>query len=142
MGLGLAAGFAGLVTLINPFVGNNTNLNLIGIVSLTLSSIFWAAGSLYSTRSHMPVSILASAGMLMLAGGIMLTITSFQLSRISATSLVAYLYLIFLCTAVGYAEFFWFLRVESASVANSFAYIVPVIAVFFGWAILTCIDGN
>jgi drug/metabolite transporter (DMT)-like permease len=144
MGLGLAAGFAGLVTLINPFVGNNTNLNLIGIVSLTLSSIFWAAGSLYSTRSHMPVSILASAGMLMLAGGIMLTITSFaagefrdfQLSRISATSLVAYLYLIFLCTAVGYAEFFWLLRVESASVANSFAYIVPVIAVFFGWAIL------
>jgi drug/metabolite transporter (DMT)-like permease len=143
IGIGLAAGFAGLVTLINPFVGNNTNVNLIGIVSLTLSSIFWAAGSLYSTRSHMPVSILASAGMLMLVGGIMLTITSFavgefkdfQLFRISATSLAAYFYLIFLCTAVGYAEFFWLLRVESASVANSFAYIVPVIAVFFGYAI-------
>jgi drug/metabolite transporter (DMT)-like permease len=42
IGIGLAAGFAGLVTLINPFVGNNTNVNLIGIVSLTLSSIFWA----------------------------------------------------------------------------------------------------
>lgn len=144
MGVGLAAGFAGLVTLINPFVGNNTNLNLTGIVSLTLSSIFWAAGSLYSTRSRMPVSIMASAGMLMLVGGIMLIIASFavgefkdfQLFRMSAASLAAYFYLIFLCTAVGYAEFFWLLRVESASVANSFAYIVPVIAVFFGWAIL------
>jgi drug/metabolite transporter (DMT)-like permease len=140
MGFGLAAGFAGLVILINP---NNTNINLIGIVSLILSSIFWAAGSLYSTRSHMPVSILVSAGMLMLAGGIMLTITSFaagefkdfKLFHISTTSLAAYFYLIFLCTAVGYAEFFWLLRVESASIANSFAYIVPVIAVFFGWAI-------
>jgi drug/metabolite transporter (DMT)-like permease len=139
MGFGLAAGFAGLVILINP---NNTNINLIGIVSLILSSIFWAAGSLYSTRSHMPVSILVSAGMLMLAGGIMLTITSFavgefkdfKLSHISTTSLAAYFYLIFLCTAVGYAEFFWLLRVESASIANSFAYMVPVIAVFFGWA--------
>ena len=140
MGFGLAAGFAGLVILINP---NNTNINLIGIVSIILSSIFWAAGSLYSTRSHMPVSILVSAGMLMLAGGIMLTITSFaagefkdfKLFHISTTSLAAYFYLIFLCTAVGYAEFFWLLRVESASIANSFAYIVPVIAVFFGWAI-------
>jgi drug/metabolite transporter (DMT)-like permease len=90
----------------------------------------------------MPVSILVSAGMLMLAGGIMLTITSFavgefkdfKLYHISTTSLAAYFYLIFLCTAVGYAEFFWLLRVESASIANSFAYMVPVIAVFFGWA--------
>ena len=40
-----------------------------------------------------------------------------------------------LCTAVGYAEFFWLLHVESESIANSFAYIVPVIAVFLGWAI-------
>jgi drug/metabolite transporter (DMT)-like permease len=48
---------------------------------------------------------------------------------------VAFAYLIFLCTSVGYAEFFWLLRVESASVANSFAYIVPVIAVLLGWII-------
>jgi drug/metabolite transporter (DMT)-like permease len=100
IGIGLAAGFAGLVTLINPFVGNNTNVNLIGIVSLAVGEF-----------------------------------KDFQLLRISATSLAAYFYLIFLCTAVGYAEFFWLLRVESASVANSFAYIVPVIAVFFGYAI-------
>jgi drug/metabolite transporter (DMT)-like permease len=140
---GLALGFMGLIILINPFEVNAT-LNLTGILSLTLSSIFWAVGSLYSTRSNMPVSILASGGMLMFVGGLMLFFTSYLVGefnaigsiRISSHSLSAFLYLIFLCTVVGYAEFLWLLRVESANIANSFAYIVPVVAVVIGWVIL------
>ena len=54
MVFGLVAGFVGLVILINPFVGNDKNVNFVGVISLTLSSIFWAIGSLYSTRSHNP----------------------------------------------------------------------------------------
>ena len=144
--LGLVAGFLGLITLLNPFSGgttNNNSINLIGLVSLTASSIFWGLGSLYSSKAHLPISILASAGMLMMIGGIILVASSFAIgefksihfSGLSLSLLTAYLYLIFLSTAVGYAEFFWLLRVESESVANSFAYIVPVIAVFLGWAI-------
>jgi drug/metabolite transporter (DMT)-like permease len=37
---------------------------------------------------------------------------------------------------LGNAEFLWLLKVESANIANSFAYIVPVVAVLLGWAIL------
>ena len=141
--LGLILGFAGLIILINPFTGNN-NISYIGIISLTLSSIFWAAGSLFSSKLKSSVNIFAPAGMLMLVGGIMLIIASLavgefnnlHLFKVSANVLSAFSYLIFICTAVGYIEFFWLLRVESASVANSFAYIVPVIAVFLGWIIL------
>jgi drug/metabolite transporter (DMT)-like permease len=144
--LGLTAGFLGLLTLLNPFSGgssNNSTINIIGLISLTLSSIFWALGSLYSSRTHLSISILASAGMLMLIGGIILVASSFalgefksiQFSHISINLLVAYFYLIFLCTALGYVEFFWLLCVESESIANSFAYIVPIIAVFLGWAL-------
>lgn len=143
--LGLIAGFLGLLTLLNPFSGGtaNNSVNMIGVIFLTLSSIFWALGSLYSSKAHLPVSILASAGMLMLLGGLILVGTSFaigefkniQFSAISINLLIAYFYLIFLCTALGYVEFFWLLHVESQSTANSFAYIVPIIAVFLGWAI-------
>jgi drug/metabolite transporter (DMT)-like permease len=143
--LGLVAGFLGLLTLLNPFSGGtaNNSVNMIGVIFLALSSIFWALGSLYSSKAHLPVSILASAGMLMLIGGLILVATSFavgefkniQLSTISINLLIAYFYLIFLCTVLGYVEFFWLLRVESQSIANSFAYIVPIIAVFLGWAI-------
>lgn len=143
--LGLIAGFLGLLTLLNPFSGGtaNNSVNMIGVIFLTLSSIFWALGSLYSSKAHLPVSILASAGMLMLVGGLILVGTSFaigefkniQFSAISINFLIAYFYLIFLCTALGYVEFFWLLHVESQSTANSFAYIVPIIAVFLGWAL-------
>jgi drug/metabolite transporter (DMT)-like permease len=139
---GLVAGFSGLIILVNPFTDNN-QLSFIGIISLTLSSIFWAAGSLYSTKYKYSENIFASGGMLMIIGGIMLIITSFivgefynlQLSKISINTILSYLYLIFLCTSVGYAEFFWLLKVESTTLANSFAYIVPIIAVFLGWAV-------
>ena len=39
MVFGLIAGFSGLIILVNPFTGNN-QLSLVGIISLTLSSIF------------------------------------------------------------------------------------------------------
>ena len=142
MVFGLVAGFSGLIILVNPFTGNS-QLSLVSIISLTLSSIFWAGGSLYSTKYTDSENIFASGGLLMIVGGIMLIITSFvvgefynlQLSKISMNTIFAYLYLILLCTSVGYAEFFWLLKVESASIANSFAYIVPIIAVFLGWAV-------
>ena len=68
MFFGLIAGFSGLVILVNPFIGNN-QLSLVGIISLTLSSIFWAFGSLYSTENKESENIFASGGLLMIVGG-------------------------------------------------------------------------
>lgn len=141
--LGLILGFSGLIILINPFTGNN-NLSPVGIISLTLSSVAWAVGSIYSSKIDLTISIFKSSGTWLIIGGFMLIIASLaagelinlQISKISINVIVAFLYLIFLCTAVGYAEFFWLLRVETPSIANSFAYIVPVIAVFLGWIML------
>ena len=140
---GLILGFSGLIILINPFTGNN-NLSPVGIISLTLSSVSWAVGSIYSSKIDLSISIFKSSGTWLIIGGFTLIITSLaagelinlQISKISINVIAAFLYLIFLCTAVGYAEFFWLLRVETPSIANSFAYIVPVIAVFLGWIML------
>jgi len=143
--LGLVAGFAGLIILVDPF-GMKTTVNPLGVISLTLSSIFWAVGSIYSARSSndLHVSILASAGIMMLLGGILLlgaslVLKEFENQPITSSSLtntlVALGYLIFLCTVVGYAEFFWLLKMESPTIANSFAYVVPVVAVLLGWLV-------
>jgi len=143
--LGLVAGFAGLIILVNPF-STNSALNPLGVISLTLSSIFWAIGSMYASKSssNLHMSILASAGILMLVGGILLLGTSFIINEFKTkqftisnlpSTIIAFSYLIFLCTVVGYAEFFWLLKVESPAVANSFAYIVPIVAVILGWLI-------
>jgi drug/metabolite transporter (DMT)-like permease len=37
---------------------------------------------------------------------------------------------------MGWLGFFWILRNTTATLANTFAYVSPVIAVFLGWIIL------
>jgi len=141
--LGLVAGFGGLMLLVGPSIGSG-DLDPIGTVALIISSISWAIGSIYSTRAQLPVSILASAGMIMITGGLMLTGVSFifgeykdlDLMQISVQSIVAQIYLIGIITVVGFTDFYWLLRVTSASLANTFAYVSPVIAVILGVVVL------
>jgi drug/metabolite transporter (DMT)-like permease len=141
--LGLCAGFGGLMLLIGPSLGVGA-LSPAGVTALILSSLSWAFGSLYSSKAKLPVSILASSGMLMVSGGLMLIIASLALgelqgldiTQISTRSLIAMIYLIIIITVVGFTDFYWLLRVTTASLANTFAYVSPVIAVILGWAIL------
>jgi drug/metabolite transporter (DMT)-like permease len=120
------------------------DLSPIGTAALIGSSIAWGIGSIYSSKADLPVSILASSGMIMITGGLMLTAISFgfgeyrnlDLLQISGRSLAAQIYLIAIITVVGFTDFYWLLRATSASLANTFAYVSPVIAVLLGWAIL------
>ena len=129
--------------LIGPSLGAGT-LNPIVVIALIISSIAWALGSLYSSKIQLPVSVFASSGMIMLSGGLMLLIVSIMLGeyrnlgllQISGQSLVAQIYLIGIITVVGFTDFYWLLRVTTPSLANTFAYVSPVIAVFLGWLLL------
>ena len=141
--IGLSAGFGGLMLLVAPSIGTG-DLSPIGTVALLGSSIIWAVGSIYSSKAKLPISILASSGMIMITGGLMLIAISFGLGeyrnldllQISGRSLAAQIYLILIITVVGFTDFYWLLRVTSASLANTFAYVSPVIAVLLGWAVL------
>jgi drug/metabolite transporter (DMT)-like permease len=141
--IGLSAGFGGLMLLVAPSISTG-DLSPIGTAALVGSSIAWAIGSIYSSKADLPVSILASSGMIMITGGLMLTAISFgfgeyrnvDLLQVSGGSLAAQIYLIAIITVVGFTDFYWLLRVTSASLANTFAYVSPVIAVLLGWAIL------
>jgi drug/metabolite transporter (DMT)-like permease len=141
--LGLCAGFGGLMLLVAPSLSTG-ELSLVGTTALIISSVLWALGSLYSTKSKLPVSILASSGMIMIAGGLILTTISLSLgeyrglesSDISWQSSIALVYLILIVTVVGFTDFYWLLRVTTPSLANTFAYVSPVIAVILGWVLL------
>jgi drug/metabolite transporter (DMT)-like permease len=93
----------------------------------------------------LPQSVLLSAGMLMLIGGAFQGVSSILLgeltllpsySDINLNLLISYLFLIFIGTVIPIAELFWLLKVSTPSIATAFAYIAPIVAVFFGWAIL------
>ena len=50
--------------------------------------------------------------------------------------MIAQIYLIGIITVVGFTDFYWLLRVTTPSLANTFAYVSPVIPVFLGWLLL------
>jgi drug/metabolite transporter (DMT)-like permease len=149
---GLVTGFVGLIILVILSI-LDAEVNWIGIISLIISSIFWAIGSLYSnlksvTKAH-GRSIFVSAGMFMSTGGAILLIIfgivngvgknyGLEIYRLLTDNniLTAFLFLTLICTVIGYAEFYWLLKATTASLANTFAYIVPVIAVLLDWIIL------
>ena len=141
--VGLVAGFSGLMLLVAPSLRSG-ELDPIGTAALIISSIFWALGSLYSSRAKLPISMLASSGMLMITGGLIITGVSFALGEyrdfdlleISDQSLAALIYLIVIITIVGFTDFYWLLRVTTPSLANTFAYVSPVIAVILGALLL------
>jgi drug/metabolite transporter (DMT)-like permease len=153
--LGIIAGSIGLVILIYPsfedmlFGGqthsstntNNKN-NFLGISILLIAAISWAIGSLYSHKADLPNNILISTGMMLFVGGLLLLgigmIIEFNMldvSRFSTSSILSLLYLIIVGT-MGWLGFFWILRNTTATLANTFAYVSPIIAVFLGWIIL------
>ena len=74
--IGLSAGFGGLMLLVAPSISTG-DLSPLGTAALIGSSIAWVVGSIYSSKAELPVSILASSGMIMVTGGLVLTAISF-----------------------------------------------------------------
>ena len=146
---GITAGFIGLIILVLPTLKSEES-SWIGVVLLIVSSISWAVGSLFSSpvrAAGTERGILLPTGMFMALGGLILLAIWFvtgtgeistlnKLFSIANNLLVSFLFLTLVCTAVGYAIFYWLLGSTTPSLANTFAYIVPVIAVFLGWVIL------
>jgi drug/metabolite transporter (DMT)-like permease len=150
--LGVIVGTLGFVVLIFPSMAaqfaeidtSDMKFEFVGIISLAIAAISWSVGSLYSSKADLPTNILISTGMMLFVGGIFLILLSialgelqyFHASALSLPSLISLLYLITI-GSVGWAGFFWVLRNTSASLANTFAYVSPVVAVILGWAILS-----
>jgi drug/metabolite transporter (DMT)-like permease len=149
--LGIIAGSIGLVILIYPsfdaiLFGDQTNTtnenNFLGISILLIAAISWGIGSLYSHTADLPNNILISTGMMLFVGGLFLLgigmiieFNTLYVSKFSTSSILSLLYLIIVGT-MGWLGFFWILRNTTATLANTFAYVSPVIAVFLGWIIL------
>jgi len=84
-----------------------------------------------------------AAGMQMLAGGVLLTIagmlrgeaSALAFGGISLRSAGALVYLIVFGSLIAFTSYSWLLRVATPSLASTYAYVNPVVAVLLGWAL-------
>ena len=141
--LGLGVGLAGLAFLVAPgrFAGG-THVDLAGAGALLSAALFWAIGSLYARRAKLPSSTLLATAMEMLTGGAALFLASallrewsgFSFAQVSTRSWLALGYLIVAGSLVGFTAYIFLLGATTPARVGTYAYVNPIVAVFFGWA--------
>jgi drug/metabolite transporter (DMT)-like permease len=140
--LGLTVGFAGIVLLVGPsiFGGNQTNSHPAGIIILLFAALFWSMGSIYSRSADLPSSSLLSTSMEMLAGGIGLYLVGtftgewgqLVLANVTPRSWLGLVFLTLFGSMVGFTAYAWLMRNASVSLAATYAYVNPLIAILLG----------
>ncbi|MFP5260500.1 MAG: EamA family transporter [Blastocatellia bacterium] len=142
--LGLVLGLVGMAVLIGPLgITGDSPVSFTGAALLVAATLSWAAGSLYAARTKVAASPLMAAALQMLAGGTLLLLAGlaageavrFDPAQVSLRSVGAIAYLIVFGSLVGFTCYSWLLRVTPPSLASTYAYVNPVVAVLLGWAV-------
>jgi drug/metabolite transporter (DMT)-like permease len=134
----LAIGFVGIVVLVGGPSLTGTPLHIAMVI---LSPMFWAIGSVMARRvpARLGDTFMLSA-MEMLMGGAMVAIAGFAVGEriptdasVKAWAAVGYLFLA--GSIIGFTAYNWLLRHTRPTVATSYAYVNPVLAVLLGAAV-------
>ncbi len=141
--IGVALGFGGVLFLVVPR-GLSGQTDALGLLTLVGATISWAIGTFISPRLRMPHDPLASTGLQMLAGGVVLTFVAFvtgeaahlDVAAYSGRSLFALGYLVVFGSLVAFTAYTWLLQHAPVSQVATYAYVNPVVAVVLGAIIL------
>jgi len=142
--LGLLCGLVGLVWLIGPdSLAGGERIDMLGAAAVVLSSIAWAAGSIYQRHASMPASPSLSTAMQMLTGGAALLVVATALGEwpemwaasFSLRSVLALLYLVVFGSIVAFSAYVWLLRASTPARVSTHTYVNPIVAVLLGWAL-------
>lgn len=140
--VGLNIGLAGVLVLLAPklslpgkFIEDFGTLMVLG------SSFAWAVGSFFLRYGRRPGSPVLAAAVQMIAGGGCLALAGLLLGEhhaITAKSfppkaIAAFFYLLIVGSLIGFVAYSWLLDHVSATMAGTYAYVNPVIAIIVGW---------
>ena len=141
---GLMLGIIGMLVLLWPRIWSGAHVGhpeLIGFAILTVSSLSWALGSVLSGRWSLSVDVFsASAWQMTFAGGINAAIAllsgGFHHVVWTRRGSLAILYLVTCGSWIGFTAYIWLLENVPTPKVATYAYVNPVVAVYFGWLLL------
>jgi len=143
--VGLVLGFVGVAWLAAPWESaSTTGVNLPAVLLVLLACVSWAFGSIWSRHVKNAAPPFLASAMQMLCGSGALFIgaiahgdlAAFHLSTVSRNSFLAFLYLAFIGSLVGFSTFVWLMKHSTPALTSTYAYVNPVVAIFLGWLIL------
>jgi drug/metabolite transporter (DMT)-like permease len=112
-----------------------------GAVALIVAAICWSVASALTRKLPLPSSKVMSSGSQMLAGGILLALTSAALGEfpdfhpraVSPAAWLALAYLIVAGSILAFTAYVWLIHHESPTRVGTYAYVNPVVAVVIGY---------
>jgi len=134
---GLAMGILGSLLLVGATPAELLHADWRGPVALLIGSAGWALGTVLMKRRPSPASPFANATIQMIAGGLALTAAGLLLGESTRVALqtrgvVAFTYLVFVGSLVGFGSYAYALHHMSATALGTYAYVNPVVAVLLG----------
>ncbi len=140
--VGLVAGFGGVVFLAWP--GGGASIGFLAALVTLGGAAGWAAGAVFGSRASLARRPVLMTGLQMLAGGILqaaLGLASGETAHLSLHQVVlaapAFAYLVVVPALLGFPLFTWLLTNVPVHVANTVAYVAPVVALGLGWLLLS-----
>jgi len=141
---GLVTGFAGILIIFYDYLGELKNSSFVfGVVLALISVVSWSFGTVYSSKQKSSISILFNVGWQMLIAGIIMLIACaltgkyVNLSGASDSALYSLLYLIVFGSLIAYSAFVFAISKLPPTLVSIYAYINPIVAVIFGWMLLS-----
>jgi drug/metabolite transporter (DMT)-like permease len=138
----LLVGIGGVAVLMSRTLNlGGAPIDAAGALALIVAAMSWSAASALTRKLPLPASKVMSSGAQMLAGGVLLALTSIALGelrnfRVSAVSHAAWFSLLYLIVAgsiVGFTAYVWLIHHESPTKVGTYAYVNPVVAVLLGY---------
>src|SRR5213596_608086 len=142
LALALLIGIGGVAVLMSHSLNvGGVAIDTAGAVALIVASMSWSASSTLTRKLPLPPSKVMSSGAQMLAGGVLLALTSaalgeFRIFRpwtVSRGAWLALLYLIVAGSILAFTAYVWLIHHESPTKVGTYAYVNPVVAVLVGY---------
>lgn len=134
--MGLALGFAGLALLALSASGGEEKFDFIAAGVMVAGTIAWALGALLDGRNKDEGNPVLAVALQMLVAGLVLSaiafvageFSTFSIGAMSARAWFAFAYLVVIGSIIGFGSFIWVNHNTPATVASSFNYVSPVVA--------------
>ncbi len=142
LAIALLIGIGGVVVLTSSSLRlSGAPVDRVGAIALIIASVTWSIASALSRKLPLPESKVMSSGAQMLAGGLLLAVTSaslgefrgFHPAAVSTGAWLALLYLIVAGSIIGFTAYVWLLHHESPTKVGTYAYVNPLVAVVVGY---------
>ena len=138
----LLIGLAGVAVLMSRSLNlGGAPINTPGAIALIVAALGWSIAAALTLKLPLPSSKVMNSGAQMLAGGILLFLTSaalgefhnFHPAAVSRAAWLSLLYLIVAGSIIAFTAYIWLIHHESPTKVGTYAYVNPVVAVLIGY---------